>query len=175
MDAPPATIRVEAYDDSWASTFAAEEALLTGVFGDVDAVIEHIGSTAVPGLPAKPIVDVLVGVADLAEVEARVGALDVIGYAYVPEYEAQIPQRRYFRKPRDRPRSVHLHCVERGGAIWRRHLAFRDHLRASPPDAAAYGALKRQLAERHGSDRDAYLAGKAPFIEAVLARAGVDA
>ena len=173
MDVGPRAIRVEPYTDAWAQAFSEEAERLGRVFRDAGAQIEHIGSTSVAGLDAKPIVDVLVGVERLEDAEDRIGAMEDIGYEYVAKYESEIPDRRYFRRPRSRPRRYHVHCVRRGGRLWTRHLGFRDHLRAHPDDAAAYGALKRDLAERSRADRDSYLEGKAPFIEKILERAGL--
>lgn len=157
------------YDPDWPRRFDRERAVLDAIFAGSDAAIEHIGSTAVPGLAAKPVIDIVVGVSHLAEAERRVGALDAVDYEYVQKYDAQLPHRRYFRKPRIGPRAFHLHCLVRGSNEWVRHLAFRDHLRANPECAAAYHALKRDLASRLG--KDAYAAAKGPFIERVVAAA----
>jgi GrpB-like predicted nucleotidyltransferase (UPF0157 family) len=155
------------YDPGWPSRFEAERAVLGAVFAGCDAVIEHIGSTAVPGLAAKPVIDVLVGLPALAEAERRIPALDAAGYEYVPEHEAALPDRRYFRKPRVGPRACHVHCVVHGSESWERHLAFRDHLRSHPASAAAYEDLKRHLAARLAKWE--YAEAKGPFIERILA------
>lgn len=167
-------IRLAPYTEAWARAFETEAERLRAVFGTARAEVRHIGSTSVPGLVAKPIIDVLVGLSRLEEAEARIQDMEALGYQYVPEYEAELPDRRYFRRPRTRPRAYHVHCVVEGGWLWRRHLAFRDHLRAHPSDALRYGRLKRALAGRCGADRGAYLEGKAPFIAEVLKRAGAD-
>lgn len=137
-------------------------------FHGAHATIEHVGSTSVTGLAAKPIIDVTVGLVSLDVAERRIPALEAIGYRYVPEYERELPDRRYFRRPANHPRTHHLHCVIEGGAFWNRHLAFRDRLRADSRAAGAYGALKLELAERHGTDRRGYAEAKSPFIEAIL-------
>jgi len=155
------------YDPDWPRRFDEERRLLAAVFEGSDAVVEHVGSTAVPGLGAKPVIDIMVGVPALVEAEGRIPALEAAGYEYVPKYETQLPQRRYFRKPRLGPRIFHLHCVVTGGDLWIRHLAFRDHLRGHPESAAAYDRLKRELALR--VSKDAYADAKSPFIEGVLA------
>lgn len=152
----------------WAEMFEVERGRLATIFDGVDHTIEHIGSTSVPGLAAKPIIDVLVGVATLEEVETRIPELEALGYEYVPEYESEIPDRRYFRRPRARPRTFHVHCVRRGGRLWTHHVAFRDYLRDRPTRAHEYQLLKQQLAERHASDRTAYQEGKAIFIRGIL-------
>jgi GrpB-like predicted nucleotidyltransferase (UPF0157 family) len=157
------------YDDTWPERFEAEREVLRAVFAGIDAGIEHVGSTAVPGLGAKPIVDVMVGVSNLAEVETLFAALEREGYRYVQAHEATIPERRYFRKPILGPSAFHLHCVVKGGAFWARQLAFRDYLRAHRDAAAAYERLKRELAGR--LSRTEYTEAKGPFIEAILAAA----
>lgn len=141
--------------------------MLAAVFEGADVAIEHVGSTAVPGLAAKPILDVLLGVGDLAVVERRIEKLAQAGLSYVPEYEAELPERRYFKRRPD----LHLHCVVEGGRLWSRHLLFRDSLRSDPEAAAAYQRLKLELAARHGRNRRAYLDGKSVFIESILERA----
>jgi GrpB-like predicted nucleotidyltransferase (UPF0157 family) len=133
-----------------------------------DASIEHVGSTAVPGLGAKPVIDIMLGVSALLEVEARIAQLGSRGYEYVPEHEAQLPARRYFVKPPTRPRTFHLHCVVRGSDFWQSHLEFRDFLREHPEMAAAYLELKQELAARFRTDRVAYTDGKSAFISSIL-------
>lgn len=165
------TIRVVPYDPGWPARFQRERAALLEVFAGQAAEVEHVGSTAVPGLWAKPILDVMLGVASLSEIPPRIGDLEALGYQYVPGYEDRMPDRRYFRRPARHPRSHHLHCVVTGGAFWVRHLAFRDHLRSDPETARAYGELKRVLARRYGSDRTGYLEARSDFIAGVLARA----
>ena len=167
-------IRVVQYDPAWPESFATERPALQAVFEPLSVVIEHVGSTSVPGLGAKPVIDVMVGVERLREVEPRVPALEALGYEYVPEYEAQLPERRYFRKPRIRPRTHHLHIVERGSTFWARHLLFRDYLRRHAEVADDYYQLKCQLAARLGGDGVAYTEAKSQFIEAAMARARVE-
>ena len=166
-----APVTVVPYDPEWPRRFERERALIARALHGSDASIEHIGSTAVPELGAKPIIDILVGVSALSVVESRIPDLEAEGYEYVPKYEAQIPDRRYFRKPIVRPRTHHLHCVVRDGAIWRRHLLFRDYLRAHPEAAAEYLELKQRLASRHRADRTAYTEAKSSFIESLLEKA----
>lgn len=134
----PERVEIVPYDPFWPERFEAERLVLAEVFAGLEVGIEHVGSTAVPGLGAKPIVDIMLGAADLAAIEQRIAALEAAGYRYVPEHEAQIPERRYLRKPRRGPSVFHLHCVVTGGAFWLRQLAFRDYLRAHPEAAAAY-------------------------------------
>lgn len=163
-------VHVVPYDPEWPRRFERERAVLETIFTGLGVAIEHVGSTAVPGLAAKPVIDMMLGVSRLDDVDARVPALEAAGYEYAPEYEVALPERRYFRRPVNGPRRFHLHCVIKDGAFWVRHLAFRDHLRAHPPTAAAYHRLKVELAARDG--KQAYAARKSPFIEQVLSSLG---
>ncbi len=163
--------RVVEYDPHWPRLFEEERARVSAAIGDWTEGIEHVGSTAVPGLPAKPILDVLVGLRTLSDALRCIPRLEAIGYEYVPEYERELPQRRYFRKGPREDRTHHIHMVVRGGDFWRSHVAFRDWLRAYPEDAAAYARVKRDLVSRFGGDRDAYTEGKREFIEAILEKA----
>lgn len=154
------------YDPEWPRRFEEERIVLAAVFAGSEPVIEHVGSTAVPGLGAKPVVDIMVGLQALVDAVDRIPALEAAGYEYVDEYETQLPERRYFRKPRRRPRAFHVHCVVTGSEFWTRHLAFRDYLRAHPDAAAAYYELKRDLAAR--LSKDEYTPAKSLFIERAL-------
>jgi GrpB-like predicted nucleotidyltransferase (UPF0157 family) len=155
------------YDPAWPAAFAAERARIAAAFGAFPASVEHIGSTSVPGLDAKPILDVLVGVPAGVPRAPYVAALVSLGYAHRGAHG--IPGRDYF--VRGEPRSHQIHLLDIGSDTWAAHLAFRDALRASPRTAAAYAALKRDLAARFRDDRDSYQNGKADFIESVLRRA----
>jgi GrpB-like predicted nucleotidyltransferase (UPF0157 family) len=134
--------------------------------------IEHIGSTAVPGLAAKPVIDMQVGVRDLSATPDIVEALTRLGYEYLPELEDDLPSRRYFRRRVARRRTHQIHLVERSDIEWwDRHLAFRDWLRAHPDDRDAYARLKRSLAAEHRDDRAAYTDAKSAFVRAIEAQA----
>jgi GrpB-like predicted nucleotidyltransferase (UPF0157 family) len=164
-------VELAAYSPEWPLRFAAEQSALAAIFPAPAFRIEHIGSTSVPGLAAKPIIDILLGATALAQIEMRIPAIAAHGYRYRPELETVLPQRRYFVKPADSPRQFHLHAVELASAFWSDHLLFRDALRAIPCIAKDYGALKSELAARHRDDRDAYTDAKAPFIRSVIERA----
>lgn len=130
------------------------------------AAIEHVGSTAIAGIKAKPIIDILIGMRELP-LEAAIEPLISVGYEHVEG--AGGPERLYFRK--GTPRAFHVHVVLHDGAAWRRHVIFRDWLNLHPDLAREYEALKVDLAARFEDDRDAYAAGKDPFVERVLAEA----
>jgi GrpB-like predicted nucleotidyltransferase (UPF0157 family) len=167
MESPGAVV-IAPYSQQWPVEFARERDRLRSAFGAEPVAIEHIGSTAVPGLGAKPVIDILLGAASLAAIEARIAALEVLGYRYVPAFEKTLPQRRYFSKPASDAAAVHLHAVESGGTFWREHLAFRDALRRDDALRAEYLALKQRLALRFGPDRAGYTDAKAGFIRGVL-------
>jgi len=158
------------YDAGWPRRYEEERARILGAIGRWLVAIEHIGSTAVPGLGAKPIIDIMPAIGSLADAPQCVEPLRVIGYEYVPEFESVLPERRYFRKgsPEDH---YHLHMVEQTSGFWERHLLFRDTLRARPETAREYERLKRELAARFGSDREGYTDAKTEFIESAIAKA----
>ncbi len=157
------------YSAAWPAAFQAIEGELRAAFAPARVAIEHIGSTAVDGLVAKPVIDVLLGAGSLEAVEQRIDALAALGYAYRPACEQQIPERRYFVRSRAGELRVHLHAVVQDAPLWRSHLAFRDALREDPALRAAYQTLKRRLASEHADDKARYTAAKAPFVQRVLA------
>ena len=161
-------VEIHAWSPGWAERFEAEKRVLLEAFRPEAIEIEHIGSTAVRGLAAKPIVDMLLGAADLASIERRMPSLVALGYRYVPEFEAELPGRRYFVKPAHGAAELHLHAVRVHDGFWSRHLAFRDALREDSHLAAEYAQLKRRLAARFGHDRGAYTDAKSDFIRRVI-------
>lgn len=168
QDAPSLPIVIADYDPRWAAMYAEESARVQSVIGEWLLGIEHVGSTSVPGLAAKPVVDIMPGLRSLDDSPHIVEPLQKLGYQYFPEHEDVMPERRYFALPagaehRGR-RRFHLHIVETKSAFWRRHLAFRNYLRAHPETAEEYAALKRRLAAEYGSDRVGYTEAKSEFI-----------
>jgi len=162
------TVIMIPYSSDWPVAFAQAREGLAAAFAPVDVGIEHIGSTSVPELSAKPVLDMLLGVSSLREVEAKIDILSELGYEYVPRYERELPERRYFVKPSLASLRVHLHAVELGGSFWLEHLAFRDALRADASLRVAYQALKMGLASEFTHDKSAYQTAKGPFIRSVL-------
>jgi GrpB-like predicted nucleotidyltransferase (UPF0157 family) len=130
--------------------------------------IEHIGSTAVPGLPAKPIIDILGGITCLLDTPSFISRLEGIGYCYIPEYEAQLPHRRYLTRTEADHVVTHLHIVEISSQFWQEHLAFRNCLRSDNNLRDAYGHLKIDLATRYVNDRVGYTNAKTEFIHKAL-------
>jgi GrpB-like predicted nucleotidyltransferase (UPF0157 family) len=159
------------YDPQWPIRYQEEKGRILEAIGRVIVAIEHIGSTAVPGLGAKPIIDIMVAVSHLADAEECIEPLQGMGYEYAPKLEVSMPQRRYFDKGPPGGRTHHLHMVELASEFWQRHLLFRDFLRDHPQVAREYDQLKRELAARYGSDRVGYTEAKTPFIRSVEARA----
>jgi GrpB-like predicted nucleotidyltransferase (UPF0157 family) len=163
------TVRVVPYDAAWPELYAVEVARLEPLLltHGVSLVFEHTGSTAVPGLAAKPVLDILAGRASDDECDVAITALEAAGYVF--RGEQGVPGRDFFR--RGEPRQYHLHLTTVGSAFWRDHRAFRDYLRSHPDAAAVYDSLKRDLAARYPRDREAYIHGKTAFVEGVLAEA----
>jgi GrpB-like predicted nucleotidyltransferase (UPF0157 family) len=162
-------IEIAPYDPAWPDAFERERAAILGALGDLVFAIEHVGSTAVPGLGAKPIIDIMIGLRDLAGHVRCVAPLQSLGYEHKGEFG--IPGRHYFRRPVRGPRTHQLHMVEHGRDFWVRHLLFRDYLRRNPDEAAAYQRLKLRLAARFGTDVEGYTEAKTEFIESAVAKA----
>lgn len=162
-------IRVVPYDSSWPERFERERELLLGVLDDhVLGGIHHVGSTSVPGLAAKPTIDIMAGVAGLEEARACFAPLAQAEYDYAPYRPDEM---HWFCKPDPVQRTFHLHLVPHHSRRFAATLAFRDLLRTDPARAADYEALKHRLAERFADDREAYTAAKADFILGASAHA----
>ncbi len=157
-------VELAPYDPAWPAQYETEQAHIRAALGDLAVGIHHIGSTAVPGLEAKPVIDILVTVRALKDAIACVAPLQTLGYTFV-DY-AQNTDRRFFRK--GLPRTHHLHIVEEGGRSMAEHLAFRDALRADPDLRQRYAELKSELAMRYRNDRATYSAAKTAFIQNAL-------
>jgi putative glutamine amidotransferase len=161
------------YDPAWPSRFEEEAARLRAALGAVAVSIDHVGSTAVPGLAAKPIVDIQVSVRSMVPRASYVDPIRALGYRW--DLDPWSDEHEYFSRDADGTPAFHIHVCPPDSDWERRHLAFRDWLRAHPGDAAAYERLKRELAERHPRDIFAYVDGKTPFIREVEARASAPA
>jgi GrpB-like predicted nucleotidyltransferase (UPF0157 family) len=157
---------VVSYDPAWPERFAAERDRVAAALGDRALEIHHIGSTAIPGLDAKPIIDTMVVVRRLDDAVDCIAPLRDLGYAFI-DYPQNV-DRRFFRK--GKPRTHHLHIVEAGSRSLIEHLAFRDALRADADLRRRYRALKHDLRTRYARDRAAYSEGKGTFVQKVLAR-----
>lgn len=157
-------VEVVPYNLKWRESFETESKSIADALGDSVVAIHHIGSTAIPGIYAKPIIDLLAEVQDLRKVDYKNSALESLGYAAMGEFG--IPGRRYFRKDNpDGDRTHHLHIFEVGSAQVERHLTFRDYMIAHPLDAHKYSELKRKLAKQHRHSIEKYMDGKDGFIK----------
>ena len=166
-------IAVVPYDPDWPRRFKAEHALLAQVLGPwLEGGIHHIGSTAVPGLASKPIIDMMAGVHDFDEARAAFDPLAARSYVYAP-HRPGIAHHFATPSPRVSETTYGLHLTEPGSDLWNERLAFRDALRDDPALAAEYEELKLRLAQEHPEDVVAYTAGKRSFVARVLAGAGV--
>lgn len=170
-------VQVVDYRPAWAQMFADEQARIAGALRDALVEVVHVGSTAVNGLAAKPVIDIMPGVASLAAFEAADGIarLQALGYIYRADYTPLVPQRRYFVLRNGNPEhpegnGYQLHLVAHGGDWWERHIAFRDYLRTHPHERDAYGAFKQRIAPRFTNTQD-YSAAKDAFIQPMEARA----
>jgi len=168
----PYTLTVMPYDPAWPLRFAEEAARLKEALGDNCIEIYHVGSTAVPGLAAKPVLDIVPVVKDLYKVQESKGALEALGYESKGEYG--IPCRRFFTKQQGMVRTHNVHVYEKGFAEIERLVKFRDWLRSHPADREAYSALKRDLASRYVDDIASYSQGKDLFVLAIDKKAGFD-
>lgn len=139
-------VELESHNPQWSEAFEEEALRLIDAFGEVIEGVEHIGSTAVEGLVARPVVDIMVGVAQLADIHTRVVKVTELGYDYFGE--AGVPERLFFRKRTERDDGdFNISVVEHHGDHWVRNIAVRDYLRAHPEDAEVYGELKQEIVE----------------------------
>jgi GrpB-like predicted nucleotidyltransferase (UPF0157 family) len=165
------SVAVVEYDPAWPGAFRALARRATEAIGERLMAVEHVGSTSVPGLAAKPVVDLAVVVRE-EDVPHAIERLAPLGYVY--RGEQGIPGRHAFRSPPGEAKHHLYVCVPESPGL-RDHLLFRDHLRAHPDTARAYAGLKCRLATEHRDDRDAYQQAKSAFIEAVTRRAEAEA
>lgn len=159
-------------DPAWPMMFERERRRVETALGPIVLAIEHIGSTAVPGLAAKPIIDLLVGVRSMAEARSScLEGLQALGYRYLAEYEAWLPDEMLFRKGMPGPWTHHAHVLEPSSPRWDEYIELRDYLRRHPEIAGAYANLKKALALVFGDDIAGYRDAKRPFLQAVIAKA----
>lgn len=157
-------IEVVDYDPTWPSRFESEQESIARAFGPRAVDIQHVGSTAVMGLPAKPVIDILLAVEDMSRPHEVVNVMTSLGYTNVPHDEDD--RRLFFCK--GMPRSHHVHVVKQFSWTYWKHIIFREYLRENEAAREEYALLKRQLADAHRHDRAAYVAGKTAFIEGAL-------
>jgi GrpB-like predicted nucleotidyltransferase (UPF0157 family) len=163
-------VEVKEYDPEWSRTFDQIRAVVWPAVAHASMALEHVGSTSVPGLRAKPVIDACIVVASPRDIPHVVKALATIGYVH--RGELGVPDRAAFRQPASLPKH-HLYASHRDSLSLKNQLGLRDYLRAHPDTAIEYGKLKATLARRFPDDIDAYIAGKTEFILGVLRNIGL--
>jgi GrpB-like predicted nucleotidyltransferase (UPF0157 family) len=156
---------IEEYNPNWKLEFLNEKKFLLEVFAGIDCKVEHIGSTSVAGLGAKPVIDILIGLNDFSCANEQVHKLIQIGYHYINRYEDVMPYRRFFIKESNDIRTHHIHMVEFNSEFWIRHLAFREYLINHPEEKIKYYELKKELSLIDWKDGNEYANAKSGFIK----------
>jgi len=162
------TVELLPYDGTWPSEFAKEADRLGTVFGS-DVKIEHVGSTAISGLIAKPLIDMQVGLESLADAKHLIPRLVELGYYYMPERDK--PDEVFMPKGPEELRTHYLHIVEIGSERWKNTLLFRDYLRTHSDARDDYARLKQELAQQYGDYRPAYTEAKTAFVASIIEKA----
>lgn len=163
----PLSVEVVGYDPGWPERFETWRGRLAGLLGPVARRIEHVGSTSVPGLAAKPIVDIQVSVADVRDEDSYAPPCEAAGL----QLRFRDDQHRYFQPPPGQPRDVHVHVCQQGGEWERVHLLFRDYLRSSAEAREAYAAAKLEAAKAWADQSAAYTEAKSDVVLGILDRA----
>ncbi|MEN8125894.1 MAG: GrpB family protein [Bacteroidota bacterium] len=158
-------IIIEPYDPKWKIKFKKESKLLINSIKEQGIKIEHIGSTSINGLGAKPIIDIVIGLKDFKTANNHISTIEKLGYKYVPKFENEMPYRRFFIKESNGKRTHHIHLVELKTEFWDRHLRFRNHLRSNNEDRDKYMELKMRLSEKDWNNGNEYADAKSEFIK----------
>ena len=161
-------VSLSGHNEVWHRLFAEERDGILIAIGDVSLSVEHIGSTSICGIAAKPILDIMIGTPEFESELPFVASLEAIGYEY--KGENGVPERHFFGK--GVPRTMHLNVVRFGGGFWLTHIAFRDYLRNNEDTAREYERLNLSLADQFPNDRESYTNGKLAFVERILTAAG---
>ncbi|MDQ0233324.1 GrpB family protein [Metabacillus malikii] len=166
------TVHLHDYNPKWEVQYEYEKDRIVEVIGDKVIAIQHIGSTSIRGMQAKPIIDIMIGVHELAEVTHFIAPLSKIEYEYVPKPE--FTERKFFRKGRWGKGTCHLHICKFNSNEWMEKLLFRDYLRTHSQVADEYATLKQELASNYQFDRATYTKKKEPFIQAIIKKAKLE-
>lgn len=156
-------VEVAPHSPGWAEEFRSEAGRLRAALGDDLVAVHHVGSTAIPGISAKPIIDILLAVREVERLDDFGPEMAALGYEGRGEFG--LPGRRFFVKDTDGRRTHHIHAYTRGNPELERHLAFRDYMISHPENARAYGRLKERLAKEFPADIEGYMDGKDAFIK----------
>lgn len=165
-------VKLAPHNQNWKNVFEEEKQMLLSNFPGIISEVIHTGSTSIPGIPAKPIVDISAVVPSLAIGETLKSSLENLGYTYLGD--AGVPGRVFFSKHRGEEVTHHLNLVEQNSENWNNHLLFKNYCLKYPEVAQEYARLKESLAEKYPNDRDAYWEGKNNFIQSVIKRAKED-
>ncbi|MCP4438967.1 MAG: GrpB family protein [Aureispira sp.] len=188
-------IKIEKYSSYWPLYFEKERVRIAAKLHQLSPIIEHIGSTAIPDLIAKPTLDILIGIPEEKSLDDSIAGLQSLGYIYVEKFNSLMPYRRFFIKvhstsPRNKerrkvigpedilpnremhPRTHHIHLVHRNTQFYNKHIAFRNHLRKNASDREMYALLKQQLAQQEWESGEQYAQAKSQFIGQVLRNLG---
>jgi GrpB-like predicted nucleotidyltransferase (UPF0157 family) len=163
------SVEIVPYEVNWPAEYEAERDKLLQLFPTTFSAIEHVGSTAVTGMAAKPIIDILAVVPSMEVADKVMTRLTECGYLFSADFNAQLGDSRWLMKHANGRRTHHLHLVLPGSKHWLDKIRFRDLLRADPSLARKYVALKKDLAQKHSADREAYTEAKADFVSDALA------
>ncbi len=162
------TVKVVPYQKKWATEFEREKARILKVCGDKVVAVEHIGSTSVPGLAAKPIIDIAIGIKRLKDAKKLLPALRKLNYHFYKEFQRQ---RLFVAKGPDEKRTHYLHVMRYNGAKWKTDQLFKNYLRTHPKAVEQYSKLKQKLSKVHPDDRQSYADDKNNFIKSIIKKA----
>ncbi|TET77291.1 MAG: GrpB family protein [Candidatus Heimdallarchaeota archaeon] len=162
-------VKLKPYNPQWKEFFKKEKKLISSVITAFLIDIQHIGSTAIPNIVAKPIIDVAVAIDSLDNIEKIIPPLENIGFIY--RGEQGIPDRHMFVKGGENYRTHHLHVMQKDHYEWNKHILFRDYLKKHPNDAKQYSELKQKLFLKYGNDREKYTESKSEFIQNIIEKA----
>ena len=154
------------FTPKWIESFKQEKRVLQALIGK-EVAIEHIGSTAVPDLMAKPTIDILIGVNEFNDRSFFISEITSLGYHYIPEYEIHLPERKYLEKVQDGRHIAHIHLVKKDGGFWKKHIFFQNILQSNQKIRRDYSQLKQELAHREWENRNDYAAAKTAFINRI--------
>ncbi|NHJ39465.1 MAG: GrpB family protein [Asgard group archaeon] len=158
------------YNPNWPIQFETEKKLILETFQNFIIHVEHVGSTAIPGISAKPIIDIMIGIESLTEIDEYIELFKTIGYDINPDWNKDFPNQRALDKY-ENGMKIHLYIVEFNTERWLKNIHFRDYLREHPEVAEEYNKLKLELVEKYRDDREAYVSGKSQFIKKIEKKA----
>jgi len=159
-------VRLSPYNPQWKKLYEQERERVVSVIGEYILDIQHVGSTSIPGVKAKPIIDIAIGVKDLRTGRNCIKPLEGLGYEY--KHDAGIKGRHFFAKGSEKNRTHYAHVEKLNGQLWKNHILFRDYLRTHEEAVKKYNKIKERLVKKYKDDRDSYAAEKNNFIEEII-------